>query len=319
LSGTVSKPDRPGRQADAPAGAAQRAQARGEAEPGRGADLPAGLYLVATPIGNLRDITLRALDVLKSADLIACEDTRVTSRLSREFGISTKLQPYHDHNAARMRPALLQRIKDGGSVALVSDAGTPLVSDPGYKLVREAAALALPVIPIPGASSVLAALTASGLPTDKFHFAGFIPAKEAARTRFLSALKPVLATLILFETGPRLARSLAAMAEIFPEREGVIARELTKHYEEIRRDGLNALAGHYNAPGRPAPKGEIVVLAGPPNAGAARQDAEDDIDRLLGIALETMSLKDAVAEITNQTGLARKIVYSHALALTKQS
>src|SRR5215831_12698357 len=203
--------------------------------------LPAGLYLVATPIGNLRDITVRALEV-PAAALIACEDTRVTRKLLDHYGITTPLTPYHEHNAAEARPKLIARLAEGAAIALVSDAGTPLVSDPGYKLVREARAAGAIVTTLPGASAVLAALTLSGLPTDRFLFEGFLPAKEAARRARINELKRIPATLILFETGARMATTLADLAAELGPRQAAICRELTKLYEEVRRGDLGTLA-----------------------------------------------------------------------------
>src|SRR6266702_3067789 len=276
--------------------------------------LPAGLYLVATPIGNLRDITVRALEVLAAADLIACEDTRVTRKLLDRYGIATPLTPYHEHNAAEARPKLLARLADGAAMALVSDAGTPLVSDPGYKLVREARAAGASVTALPGASAVLAALTLSGLPTDRFFFEGFLPAKEAARRARIAELKRVPATLVLFETGPRVAAALADLAVDLGPRQAAICRELTKLYEEVRRGDLGTLARE--AAQADEPRGEIVIVVAPPD----RQDelAAVDLDALLRQALDRLSVKEAVAEIAAVTGASRREVYQRALALAKE-
>src|SRR5215510_13533176 len=225
--------------------------------------LPAGLYLVATPIGNLRDITVRALEVLAAADLIACEDTRVTRKLLDHYGIATPLTSYHEHNAAEARPKLIARLADGAAIALVSDAGTPLVSDPGYKLVREARAAGTNVTALPGASAVLAALTLSGLPTDRFLFEGFLPAKEEARRARITELKRIPATLVLFESGARLAAALADLAAELGPRQAAICRELTKLYEEIRRGDLGTLARE--AAHADEPRGEIVIVVAPPD------------------------------------------------------
>jgi 16S rRNA (cytidine1402-2'-O)-methyltransferase len=206
--------------------------------PARGGPLEAGLYVVSTPIGNLRDITYRAIDVLAAVDLVLAEDTRVTGKLMAAYGLSRKLAPYHDHNADEARPRVLARLAEGARVALVSDAGTPLISDPGYKLVRAAAAAGHAVRAIPGASAPLAALAAAGLPTDRFLFAGFPPPRSGARRRWLESLAGVRATLILFESGPRLSDSLADMAAVFGPREAVVARELTKLYETLYRGEL---------------------------------------------------------------------------------
>lgn len=276
--------------------------------------LPAGLYLVATPIGNLRDVTVRALEVLAAADLIACEDTRVTRKLLDRYGIATPLTPYHEHNAAEARPKLIARLADGAAVALVSDAGTPLVSDPGYKLVREARAAGASVTALPGASAVLAALTLSGLPTDRFLFEGFLPAKEEARRARINELKRIPATLVLFETGPRVAAALADLAAELGPRQAAICRELTKLYEEVRRGDLDTLARE--AAQADEPRGEIVIVVAPPD----RQDelAAVDLDALLHQALDRLSVKEAVAEIAAVTGASRREVYQRALALAKE-
>jgi 16S rRNA (cytidine1402-2'-O)-methyltransferase len=276
--------------------------------------LAPGLHLVATPIGNLGDITLRALSALRNADLVLCEDTRVTGRLLARFGIAAKLEPYHDHNADRVRPGILDRLRRGERLALVADAGTPLVSDPGYKLVREALAEDLPVSGAPGPCAAIAALILSGLPPDAFLFAGFLPPRQSARRRALAAWQNLPATLIFYEGPSRLAASLADMAEILGDREAAVARELTKRHEELRRGRLRILAGHYRAAG--PPRGEAVVVVGPPAAdepAAALSEAE--IDRRLSDSLGRSSLRDAVAEISGQTGLARRDVYRRALAL----
>lgn len=275
--------------------------------------LQPGLYLVATPIGNLRDITLRALDVLAAADVVACEDSRVTRKLLNAHAIEAKLTAYHDHNAAAVRPRLLNALAEGGRVALVSDAGTPLISDPGYKLVRAAQDQGTAVIPVPGPSSVTAAIAAAGLPSDRFLFAGFLPAKATARRKELAALGAAPATLVLFESAKRLPASLRAMAEVLGDREAVVARELTKLHEELRRAPLSRLAGHYGGAG--AAKGEAVILVAPPGdeSGAV---SEDVLDRRLRDALETQSLRDAVRAVTAGTGLPRRRVYRRALEMT---
>src|SRR5215467_5591178 len=244
--------------------------------------LPAGLYLVATPIGNLRDITVRALEVLAAADLIACEDTRVTRKLLDHYGIATPLTPYHEHNAAEARPKLIARLADGAAMALVSDAGTPLVSDPGYKLVREAQAAGASVTALPGASAVLASLTLSGLPTDRFLFEGFLPAKEGARRARINELKRIPATLVLFESGARLAAALADLAAELGPRQAAICRELTKLYEEVRRGDLGTLARE--AAQADEPRGEIAIVVAPPDRPAELPAA--DLDALLRQALE---------------------------------
>ncbi len=268
---------------------------------------------MATPIGNLRDVTVRALEVLAAADVIACEDTRITGRLLEHYGIRTPLTPYHEHNAADARPGLLARMAAGAAVALVSDAGTPLVSDPGFKLVREAHAAGYPVTPIPGASAVLAALAASGLPTDRFFFEGFLPAKEAQRQARIADLCRIPATLVLFETGPRLAAALADLSAGLGPREAAICRELTKMHEEVRRGSLETLATSYAQ--APEPRGEIVVVIAPP-PDDTKLEAET-LDDMLRNALARVSVKEAVAEIAAATGHPRREVYQRALALTK--
>ena len=269
-----------------------------------------GLAIVATPIGHSRDITLRALDILEQADTIACEDTRVTAKLLSIYGISRPLIAYHEHNAEKVRPKLIKRLKQGETVALVSDAGTPMVSDPGYKLVRDCTEEGIPVIPIPGASSVLAALTASGLPTDRFFFAGFLAPKTAARKKALGGLAQIPGTLVVLESARRLAGSLADMAETLGPRPAMVARELTKLFEEIRRGSLPDLADHYRREG--PPKGEITIVIGPP---LEKIVDEAEIDHLLGAALKDGSVRDAADAVTAATGLPRRKVYARALAL----
>ena len=272
--------------------------------------LDPGLHIVATPIGNLGDVTLRALATLAAADLIACEDTRVTAVLLRHYGIVTPLIPYHDHNAAEQRPKLLAALDAGKAVALVSDAGTPLISDPGFKLVGAVREAGHPVVPVPGASALLAALVASALPTDTFLFAGFLPPKSGARQSRLRALAGVPATLVFYETGPRLAASLADMAEVLGPRPGVVARELTKAFETVRTGTLAELAATFAEEG--PPKGEIVVLTGPPSAEAP---TVADADTLLAELLGRLPLSRAVAEAAAVTGLKRRDLYQRALAL----
>jgi 16S rRNA (cytidine1402-2'-O)-methyltransferase len=273
--------------------------------------LEPGLYLVATPIGNLRDVSLRALEILAAADVIACEDTRVTRKLTARYGIATPLTPYHDHNAATALPKLIARLAEGARVALVSDAGTPLVSDPGYRLVRAAHAAGHAVTAAPGASAVLAALAVAGLPTDRFFFEGFLPAKEAARRARIAALARIPATLVLFETGPRLAAALADLAAGLGDRAAAICRELTKLHEEVRRGTLDGLAGVYRE--LPEPRGEIVVVVAPP---AEEEPARaEQVDDLLRNALARLSVKDAVDEVAGLSGQPRREVYRRALAL----
>src|SRR5215475_11970691 len=274
--------------------------------------LSGGLHLVATPIGNLRDITLRALEVLATADLIACEDTRVTRKLLDHYGITTRLTSYHEHNAAEVRPKLLAQLAEGAAIALVSDAGTPLVSDPGFKLVRAAREAGHTVTALPGPSAALAALAIAGLPTDRFLFEGFLPAKETQRQARIAELARIPATLVLFETGPRIGASLADLAGGLGAREAAVCRELTKLHEEVRRGDLAALARAY-AEGAET-RGEFVIVIGPPDA-VAREPA--DIDAMLRQALARLSVKEAVAEIAGVTGAPRREVYQRALVLAK--
>jgi 16S rRNA (cytidine1402-2'-O)-methyltransferase len=288
---------------------------RGQGSKHGGGQTAPGLYLVATPIGHAQDLTLRARELLSRVDAVACEDTRVTAKLLMLHGIRAPLVAYHEHNAERMRPVLLARLRAGEAIALVSDAGTPLISDPGYKLVREAAAEGLPVTALPGASAVLTALILSGLPSDRFLFAGFLPAKATARRATLTELKNVPATLIWFETGPRLAASLGDAADILGDRPAAVARELTKLHEEVRRDTLPALAAHYEAAG--APKGEIVVVAGPPSPAAA--PSADDVDAQLHAALRRSGVREAAETVAAATGLPRRQLYARALALKDET
>jgi 16S rRNA (cytidine1402-2'-O)-methyltransferase len=286
-----------------------------EAKAGTSKDmpLPAGLYLVATPIGNLGDITLRALETLRSVDCIACEDKRVTVKLLSAHTIKTPLVSYHEHNAAAMRPRLIARMNGGERIALVSDAGTPLISDPGYKLAQDAREQGVSIQVIPGVSAVLAALVASGQPSDAFHFAGFLPPKKAARQRALEGLVAIPGTLILFESARRLGAMLADANAVLGPRPASVCRELTKFYEETRSQTLDQLAAHYAEQG--APKGEIVVVIGRNKNSDGVDDAE--IERQLVIALETKSLRDAVADVTAVTGVSKRKVYAHALALSQ--
>ena len=280
----------------------------------KAAEAAPGLYLVATPIGNLGDVTLRALELLAGADIIACEDTRVTRKLLDRYGIATPLTSYHEHNAAQARPKLLAHLADGAAIALVSDAGTPLVSDPGYKLVREAGAAGANVTALPGASAVLAALTVSGLPTDRFLFEGFLPAKETARRARIAELERIPATLVLFETGPRVSASLADLAAGLGPREATLCRELTKLYEEIRRGDLATLADEAAKAGEP--RGEMVIVVAPPDR--EEEVTAADLDALLRQALNRLSVKDAVAEIAAVSGAPRREVYRRAIALSKE-
>ena len=269
------------------------------------------LYLVATPIGNLRDVSLRALDVLARAAAIACEDTRVTAKLLARHGIAKPLIAYHDHNAEHIRPRLLARLGRGEEIALVSDAGSPLVSDPGFKLVREALARGIAVTAVPGPSAAIVALQLSGLPADRFFFAGFLPVKTAARKKVLHELTPVPGTLIFFETAPRLARALADMADVLGPRPAAVARELTKMFEEVRRDALPALARHYAEAG--PPKGEIVVVVA--RADLTPRASNMDVDCALKDALARLSPSAAAAETALLTGRPRRELYARALRL----
>jgi 16S rRNA (cytidine1402-2'-O)-methyltransferase len=284
--------------------------------------LAAGLHLVATPIGNLRDITLRALETLAAADAIACEDSRVTRKLLDHYGIATPLTPYHEHNAVAARPKLLARLTAGEAIALVSDAGTPLISDPGFKLVRAACEAGLPVSAVPGPSAALAALAVAGLPTDRFFFEGFLPPKDGARRARIAELARIPATLILYESGPRIGRALHALAEGLGPRQAAVCRELTKLHEEVRRDDLAALALAYDANAKDTGKdlaeirGEFAIVIAPPAEEADAADA-DTVDALLRRALRHASVKDAVSDVAAATGRPRREIYQRALALSE--
>jgi 16S rRNA (cytidine1402-2'-O)-methyltransferase len=272
-----------------------------------------GLHLVATPIGNLGDITLRALRTLAGVDVIACEDTRITRRLTERYGIAAELTPYHEHNATTVRPRILQRLAQGASVALVSDAGTPLISDPGFKLVREACAAGHTVIAAPGPSSVLAALSVAALPTDRFFFEGFLPSKEAARRARLAELARVDATLVMFESGNRVQDTLRDLAGIMGAREAAICRELTKLHEEVKRATLSDLAQEAD---QLETRGEFVLVVGPPAADSQAMTAEA-LDDLLRSELQHRSVKDAVAHAVELSGRPRREIYARALELAK--
>ena len=273
-----------------------------------------GLYLVATPIGNLGDITLRALETLASVDIIACEDTRITRRLTERYAITAPLKPYHEHNAALARPKILEKLAQGASIALVSDAGTPLISDPGFKLVREVCAAGHQVIALPGPSSVLSALSVAALPTDRFYFEGFLPPREGARRARLKELARIDATLVMFESGNRVQDTLADLADIMGGRDAAICREMTKLHEEIRRAPLTELA---RSAGRLETRGEFVLVIGPPAAGAQVMTG-DALDELLRSSLQRDSVKDAVAHAVELSGRPRREIYARALKLAKQ-
>jgi 16S rRNA (cytidine1402-2'-O)-methyltransferase len=270
---------------------------------------------VATPIGNLGDITLRALETLAGVDIIACEDTRITRRLTERFAISGLLKPYHEHNAALARPKILERLAQGASIALVSDAGTPLISDPGFKLVREVYAAGHPVIALPGPSSVLAALAVAALPTDRFFFEGFLPSRQMARRGRLAELALIDATLVVFESGNRVQETLGDLAAVMGDRDAAICRELTKLHEEVRRGPVAELAGMADTL---ETRGEFVLVIGPP-AADAQVMAQGDLDDLLQSALQRGdSVKDAVVHAVEMSGRPRREIYARALELAKQ-
>ena len=270
-----------------------------------------GLYIVATPIGNARDITLRALDVLAAADVIACEDTRVTSRLLAIHGITCSLVSYHEHNAEGARPRLMKRFKDGEIVALVSDAGTPLVSDPGYRLVAACIEASVPVTHVPGPSAVLSGLVLAGLPTDRFFFHGFLPTKRAARRKALKVVATVPSTIVFLESANRLVKALADMADVLGPRNSAVAREMTKFYEEVRRGPLTELAQHYATSG--APKGELTIVVEPP--GSTPEPDAKSVDRYLSEALAKLSVREASVAVAAETGISRRRLYARALEL----
>lgn len=288
--------------------------ARDDGSDGTGASKPApGLYLVATPIGNARDITLRALDVLRAADLIACEDTRVTRTLLSLYGISATTIACHEHNEVTVADRIVAEIAAGKCVALVSDAGMPAVSDPGQRVVRAAIDAGCSVTAVPGPSAVLAGLTLAGLPVDRFLFGGFLPPRPAARREAIAALAAVPATLVFFEAPHRLVETLADLALLLGSRPAAVARELTKRFEEVRRGALDVLAEHYAGSG--PPRGEIVLVIGPPGPRPAVSDV--DIDRELRQALATTGVREAAAEVAARFGRPRREVYARALALKR--
>lgn len=274
-----------------------------------------GLYLVSTPIGNLGDITLRALWTLASADAILCEDTRTSGGMLQKYGIKKPLISCHDHNEAARAAEVLQRLDRGEVLALISDAGTPMISDPGYRLAMTVRDAGHAVIAIPGASALLTALASAGLPTDQFFFAGFLPSKQVARRKEIARLAGHDATLVFYESPQRLADTLGDLAHILsPDRKAAVGRELTKLYEEMRTGSLGALAQHYAE--AETPKGEIVILIGPPD-GQANAMGEEELDAALKKALESMSLRDAVAAVTEASGLKKSVVYQRALAVSQ--
>jgi 16S rRNA (cytidine1402-2'-O)-methyltransferase len=271
--------------------------------------LSPGLYIVATPIGNLGDLSPRAARILAGVALIAAEDTRVTAKLLAHIGAKVPMQPYHDHNADAVRPGLIERMRRD-AVALVSDAGTPLISDPGYKLVRDARAAEIAVVTIPGPCAAVAALTLAGLPTDRFLFAGFLPAKAGAKAAAIDELGAVRATLVFYESGPRTSATLALLAERLGDRPAAVAREITKKFEETVDGTLLGLAARYaDAP----PRGEVVIVVGPPGEAVAPSAA--DLDAALIAAMSSTPLSAAVAEVSAMLGVARKTVYARALEL----
>ncbi len=271
--------------------------------------LPPGLYIVATPIGNLGDVSARAKAVLAAADVIAVEDSRVTAKLLNHLGLKRQMIPYHDHNGDRVRPGLIARM-GGQVVVLVSDAGTPLISDPGYKLVLGARAAGHMITTIPGPCAAVAALTLAGLPTDRFFFLGFLPPKEKAKREAIEEVSAIKATLILYESGPRLGATLAALAVGLGDREAAVAREISKAFEETVTGTLATLAMRYAEAG---PKGEIVIIIGPP--GPAEAASQDDVDAALRAAMVTLSPAKAAGEVARATGADRKALYKQALAL----
>lgn len=268
--------------------------------------LAPGLHVAATPIGNLRDASFRLLDALAAADVVLCEDTRRTGALCARYGVSATLRPYHEHNAAAARPKILEALRAGAAYCLVSDAGTPLISDPGYKLVAEARDAGVPVYAVPGPCAATAALSVAGLPTDRFFFAGFPPAKQAARRAFLAAIADVPSALVFYEAPGRLAESLADMASAYADRDAAIVRELTKIHETVRRAPIGELAAVANEEAR----GEIVVVVGPPVATAP---SAADVDAFLDEALAGLSVRDAAAVAADALSISKKAAYAAAL------
>ncbi|NMW31388.1 16S rRNA (cytidine(1402)-2'-O)-methyltransferase [Altererythrobacter sp. RZ02] len=270
-----------------------------------------GLYIVATPIGNLGDVTIRAVDVLTRCDVVACEDSRVTGKLLKHLGIHKRLIRYNDHSDEKARSKLISSMRDQ-AVALVSDAGTPLISDPGYRLVQDARSADIAITSLPGACAAVVGLTLSGLPNDRFMFAGFLPTKEQARLAALESVKSIDATLVFYETGPRLVKALDAIQTVLPGREVSVARELTKLFEECRTGSPEELAAHYRME---PPKGEIVLLIGPP---IPEVTSPQDADALLKLALEVDKPSQAAGKVAKETGLDRKTLYARALELRNE-
>lgn len=292
----------------------EEAQASGGLASRKPSALEAGLHIVATPIGNMGDITLRALEVLRAADVIACEDTRVFAKLARHYAVTAPTIAYSDATQDAAEPRVLRALAEGKRVALVSDAGMPLISDPGYRLVRAALAGGHAVTCAPGASSVPVALALSGLPTDRFYFAGFLPSRAAERRRAIVEAAGVPGTLVFFEAPHRLAASLGDLAELLGPRPAAVARELTKLFEEVRRAPLDQLAAHYAA--QPGVKGEIAIVVGPPGEDAP--PAARDVDAALRTAMQNASVRDAAAEVAARLGLQRREVYARALQLKRE-
>jgi 16S rRNA (cytidine1402-2'-O)-methyltransferase len=278
---------------------------RFDAEP-----LAPGLHVVATPIGNLGDITLRALSTLAAADTVLCEDTRTSGKLMERFAIKARLAPYHEHNAQKVRPAILEKLKQGSAIALISDAGMPLVSDPGYRLVKEAAELGIPVTACPGPSAVLTGLALSGLPTDRFLFAGFVPQKLGERKRLFAEFTAVKATLIFFESPHRIVETLQDIAEALPGRSLAVTRELTKLHEEVLRGSAEEIANTLGE--RTAVKGEITLLIGPPSAEIEVSD--EDVEAAITEALASLPASKAASDIAKRFNLNRSDIYQRILS-----
>ena len=276
--------------------------------------LAPGLYVVATPIGNLGDITVRALATLAAAETVLCEDTRTSGKLMERFAIKTKLSPYHEHNAQKVRPAILERLQQGAAIALISDAGMPLVSDPGYRLVKEAVELGLPVTACPGPSAVLTGLALSGLPTDRFLFAGFVPQKQGERKRLFAEFEKLKATLIFFESPHRIVETLQDLGLALPGRQIAVTRELTKLHEEVLRGSAHEIAETLAA--RPAVKGEITLIVGPPLEDEAVSD--EVLAEAIAVAIQVMPASKAASEIAKRFNLNRSDIYQLILTMKGQ-